>query len=115
MTATLDPATRRRLARDIELLGEEFAGVFSLETIEGYLAESLEQFANARVQAFVPIFVNRFARERLRALAQAEGMMAKKVPEVLFVCVHNAGRSQMGAAPREGAALSPFSQVTPLP
>ncbi len=98
MTATLDPATRRRLARDIELLGEEFAGVFSLETIEGYLAESLEQFANARVQAFVPIFVNRFARERLRALAQAEGMMAKTVPEVLFVCVHNAGRSQMAAA-----------------
>jgi protein-tyrosine-phosphatase len=27
-----------------------------------------------------------------------EGVIAKPVPEVLFVCVHNAGRSQMAAA-----------------
>jgi arsenate reductase (thioredoxin) len=45
----------------------------------------------------VPLFVHRFARERLRALAQAEGKMTKQVPEVLFVCVQNAGRSQMAA------------------
>ncbi|HQF04044.1 MAG TPA: arsenate reductase ArsC, partial [Phycicoccus sp.] len=38
------------------------------------------------------------AREQLMATAQAEGKIAKKVPEVLFVCVHNAGRSQMAAA-----------------
>ena len=37
------------------------------------------------------------ARERLRALAQVEGPMTKEAPEVLFVCVHNAGRSQMAA------------------
>jgi arsenate reductase (thioredoxin) len=37
-------------------------------------------------------------RQRLRALAQAEGAIVNDVPEVLFVCVHNAGRSQMGAA-----------------
>jgi arsenate reductase (thioredoxin) len=45
----------------------------------------------------VPLFVNRFAHERLRALAQVEGTIPKAVPEVLFVCVHNAGRSQMAA------------------
>ena len=39
----------------------------------------------------------RFTRERLRALGQAEGTIAKDFPEVLFVCVHNAGRSQMAA------------------
>ena len=37
-------------------------------------------------------------RERLLALAQVEGKLGKDVPEVLFVCVHNAGRSQMAAA-----------------
>ena len=31
------------------------------------------------------------------ALGQAEGTIAKDQPEVLFVCVHNAGRSQMAA------------------
>ena len=44
------------------------------------------------------MFVHRFARERLRALGQVEGKIAKDVPEVLFVCVQNAGRSQMAAA-----------------
>jgi arsenate reductase (thioredoxin) len=33
----------------------------------------------------------------LRALAQAEEKITKDAPEVLFVCVHNAGRSQMAA------------------
>ena len=37
------------------------------------------------------------SRARLQALAQAEGSMTKDQPEVLFVCVHNAGRSQMAA------------------
>src|SRR5581483_4307616 len=35
--------------------------------------------------------------ERLRALAQSEGAIVEEQPEVLFVCVHNAGRSQMAA------------------
>ncbi len=46
---------------------------------------------------FVPVLAHRFARERLKALGQAEGVIAKEQPEVLFVCVHNAGRSQMAA------------------
>ena len=43
------------------------------------------------------MLAHRFARERLKALAQAEGKLGKEQPEVLFVCVHNAGRSQMAA------------------
>ena len=62
------------------------------------MAESLEALGGARLKNFVPLFVHRFARERLRALGQVEGTIAKTVPEVLFVCVQNAGRSQMAAA-----------------
>ena len=40
----------------------------------------------------------KFARDRLTALAQSKGLIAKPVPEVLFVCVQNSGRSQMAAA-----------------
>jgi len=36
----------------------------------------------------------RFARQRLR-LARVEGKATDGVPVVLFLCVHNAGRSQM--------------------
>jgi arsenate reductase (thioredoxin) len=49
------------------------------------------------VNVFVPVLAHRFAREPLKALAQSEGLVTKHVPEVLFVCVHNAGRSQMAA------------------
>jgi arsenate reductase len=35
---------------------------------------------------------------RRDVLGQAEGTIVKDVPEVLFVCVQNAGRSQMAAA-----------------
>lgn len=42
--------------------------------------------------------VGAHAAQRLRALALAERRIAKPVPEVLFVCVHNAARSQMAAA-----------------
>ena len=37
----------------------------------------------------------RFARQRLRALARVEGKGSDGTPIVLFLCVHNAGRSQM--------------------
>jgi arsenate reductase len=94
----IDLITRGHLERGIESLREQFAGTFSAETIERYVVESLESLSGARFESFVPLLVHRFARERLRALAQAEGKLDKDVPEVLFVCVHNAGRSQMAAA-----------------
>jgi arsenate reductase len=93
----LDPATREHIERGLDSLTEEFFGVFSRETIERYVEESLDSLRNPRFEDFVPLFVHRFARERLRALAQVEGKMTKEVPEVLFVCVQNAGRSQMAA------------------
>ncbi len=79
-------------------LGEDFAGVFSIATIERFVAESLGHFRRARVKAYVPLLVRRFAKERLNALAQSRGLVPKEAPEVLFVCVRNAGRSQLAAA-----------------
>jgi arsenate reductase (thioredoxin) len=78
-----------RLARDFE-------GVFSTETIERFLRSSFDQFAsNATVTNFLPLMAERFARQRLRALAKVEGLHDDGKPTVLFLCVHNAGRSQM--------------------
>src|ERR671922_2483913 len=93
----LDPTTGAHLERGLDSLSEEFSGVFGRETIERYVHESLDALRRPRFEDFVPLFVHRFARERLRALAQVEGKMTKQVPEVLFVCVENAGRSQMAA------------------
>jgi len=97
MAQALDPVTQHHIDQAAERLADEFAGVFSQETIARYLAESTDLLGEARINVFVPVLAHRFARERLKALAQAEGIVAKEQPEVLFVCVHNAGRSQMAA------------------
>lgn len=77
-------------------LHREFEGVFGTETIEQFLATSYDQFAaNARIHTFLPLMAERFARQRLKALAKVEGKASDGLPVVLFLCVHNAGRSQM--------------------
>ncbi len=76
---------------------EEFRGTFGVETIELYLASSLLALQAARIKSFVPLFSERFARQRLRALARVEGKVTGVVPSIVFLCVHNAGRSQMAA------------------
>jgi arsenate reductase len=77
-------------------LAEEFSGVFGTETIERYLGTSYDQFANrATLPNFLPLLAERFARQRLHALARVEGRADAGLPTVLFLCVHNAGRSQM--------------------
>jgi arsenate reductase (thioredoxin) len=97
MSQALDPVTQHHVENAAEALAEEFAGIFSRETIARYIAESIDLLGERRINVFVPVLAHRFARERLRALAQAEGTSVKEQPEVLFVCVHNAGRSQMAA------------------
>jgi arsenate reductase len=97
MSRMLDPVTQHHVRQAAAALAEEFAGVFSEQTIERYIAESLDLLGESRINVFVPVLAHRFARERLSALAQTEGLMTKEMPEVLFVCVHNAGRSQMAA------------------
>ena len=92
------PVEMRPLIRaSAERLHTDFAGVFGEETIQRFMAESWESLQGARVAAFVPLFVERFTRQRLRALARVEGKSTDTRPMVVFLCVQNAGRSQMAA------------------
>ena len=79
-----------------ERLASEFRGTYGTETVERYLHDSYEDFLRtASVTTFLPLLAERFARQRLQALAKVEGHSADGRPIVLFLCVHNAGRSQM--------------------
>ncbi|MFV2195444.1 arsenate reductase ArsC [Nocardiopsis sp. LOL_012] len=80
-------------SRDLE---KEFEGIFNAATIERFLHTSYDQFApGATVAQFLPLLAARFARQRLTALARVEDKVNDGRPVVLFLCVHNAGRSQM--------------------
>ena len=77
-------------------LRKEFEDTFGVETIERFLHSSYDQFAGrATVANFLPLLAERFARQRLHALAKVEGLSHDGKPTVLFLCTHNAGRSQM--------------------
>ena len=74
----------------------DFEGIFNQETIERFLYSSYDDFAGrAKIHTWLPLLAERFARQRLQALARVEGKSDDTRPTVLFLCVHNAGRSQM--------------------
>jgi|SRR5690349_13639271 len=77
-------------------LHTEFGEHFGVETIERFLHSSYDQFAGrATIPNFLPLLAERWARQRLIALARVEGKITDDKPTVLFLCTHNAGRSQM--------------------
>jgi arsenate reductase len=93
---SLSPDQQLALKTAAHNLRDQFAGTFSVETIERFLQTSYDQFADrARFTNFLPLMAERFARQRLTALARVEGKHDDGLPIVLFLCVHNAGRSQM--------------------
>jgi protein-tyrosine-phosphatase len=87
------------LHRAAERLAQQFTGMVNEETVERVVFESYTALARtAIVKTHLASLAEKFARDRLTALAQSKGLIAKRVPEVLFVCVQNSGRSQMAAA-----------------
>jgi protein-tyrosine-phosphatase len=94
--STLSIDQQLSLRSAAQRLAAQFDGTFNTETIERFLHSSYEQFAtNATATNFLPVLAEKFARQRLRALARVEGLADDGLPHVLFLCVHNAGRSQM--------------------
>jgi len=98
-TTTRLTTEQQTLVRQVAArLKGEFSGTFSPETVERFVGESRQVLEErAQVTTWLPILIERFARDRLRALARVEGRSDETRPAVLFLCVHNAGRSQMAA------------------
>jgi arsenate reductase (thioredoxin) len=92
----ISPSDRRALSNVARDLHEMFSGVFGIETIEMLVLDSYaKRAATASVTRWLVIGAERFARERLGALAHAQTPPGQRLPAVLFLCTHNAGRSQM--------------------
>lgn len=78
--------------------------MFSRESVEQVLLDSLERLGPARIKTYQPVLAYRFARQRLADTAANSGSVRREQPVVLFVCTQNAGRSQLAAALLEHAA-----------
>jgi arsenate reductase len=96
VAAVVSPRQLDRIAEDLAV---RFRGVFSSETIDRYVRESYTLLADrAGITRYLPSLTAGFAADRLRALGDADGVLSDDIPDVLFVCVKNAGRSQLASA-----------------
>ena len=94
--STLSVDTSRALRTAAARSAGVLDGVFGNVTIERLPHTSYDQFPHrATIVKFLPLIAERFARQRLYALARVEGLHHDGKPTVLFLCTHNAGRSQM--------------------
>lgn len=99
MTARIELSTAEhvQVRQGVERLKHRFEGQLNSETIERFLYDSLQQLlGTAKTTNWIPLLAERFAADRIRAMIRLETDHILN-PSVLFLCVHNAGRSQMAA------------------
>lgn len=113
------PDREREYERIVDELLERHAATFSRAEVEDVVGDSRRRLeATATVDTYLPVFVQRFARERLGSLARGRGGPEKGVTRLLFVCNGNAGRSQMAAAFAtalgEGRCVASSAGINPL-
>lgn len=74
MRAGFDATVLRQIESEVRTIKAEYRGRVPEESIDLVADESLERLADSRVPQFVPLFVGRFTRERLRQLVAAGGV-----------------------------------------
>ena len=111
--AELTVGEQLQMREAAERLKRRFVGQLNVESIERFLYDSLEQLlSRAHTTQWVPLLAERFARDRIRAMIRLDTDPTTLNPSVLFLCVHNAGRSQMAAGlmrSLSGGAVDVFS------
>ena len=68
MKAAFDATVRKQIESEVRTIKSEYQGVLPEASIDRVADESIERLANSRVPQFVPLFVGRFTRQRLREL-----------------------------------------------
>jgi arsenate reductase len=85
MVLKLNAEDRHHLSGVVDALARRFEGTFSRQTVQRFVDDSLARFRDARITMHLPVLVERFARQRLEALGQAERTAATPVPEASFL------------------------------
>ena len=70
MSAVFDGTVLKQIQTEVRTIKAEYRGRVSEESIDQVAGESLERLANSKVPQFVPLFVGRFTRARLKELVE---------------------------------------------
>lgn len=71
MAVEFDATVLKQIQSEVRTIKAEYRGKLPEESIDLVADESIQRLANSRVPQFVPLFVGRFTRERLRQLVAA--------------------------------------------
>jgi hypothetical protein len=71
MNSGFDATVLKQIQSEVRTIKAEYHGVVPEESIDEAADESIKRLADSRVPQFVPLFVGRFTRERLRELVKS--------------------------------------------
>lgn len=72
MTVAFDQTVLKMVESEVRTIKAEYRGLLSEESIDALADQSLERLAGSRVPQFVPLFVGRFTRDRIKQLVQLD-------------------------------------------
>lgn len=81
MTASFDPQVLKLVETEVRHIKHDFRGLVPEDSIEAAASDSLERLKGSKVPQFVPLFVGRFTRERLRQEIR-DGLYARRELQV---------------------------------
>ena len=71
MKGGFDATVLKQIESEVRTIKAEYRGRLPEESIDRVAGESMDRLASSKVPQFVPLFVGRFTRERLRELVAA--------------------------------------------
>ena len=72
MSAVFNETVLKMVESEVRTIKAEFRGLVSEESIDSVADESLQRLADSRVPQFVPLFVGRFTRERIKEIVNSK-------------------------------------------
>jgi hypothetical protein len=77
MRAAFDATVQKQIESELRTIKAEYGGKVPEASIDRVADESIELLADSKVPQFVPLFVGRFTRARLRELVTAGSSSGK--------------------------------------
>jgi hypothetical protein len=71
MNPGFDATVIKQIQSEVRTIKAEYHGVVPEESIDEAADESIKRLADSKVHQFVPLFVGRFTREKLRELVRS--------------------------------------------
>jgi hypothetical protein len=71
MSVAFDKRVLKMVESEVRTIKAQYRGVVSEESIDSMADESLQSLAGSRVPQFVPLFVGRFTRDRIKQIVSS--------------------------------------------